>query len=872
MRNRLGWPLLFASCLAATARAERLPGQTTPSHYDLAFDVDLSHARFDGVETIRVANAAPTDKIVLHAVDLTFREVTIAAGGASQKARVALDAANQTATLAVPKRLPAGPADIRVRYSGVLNNDLRGLYLSRANGRRYAVSQLESTDARRMFPSFDEPIYKATFSVSVNIDRGDTAISNGRLVSDTPGPSASRHTLTFATTPKMSSYLVALAVGDFECLTGAADGVPIRVCATPDRKELGRFALESAEYVLHYYDAYYAIKYPFEKLDMLAVPDFAAGAMENTAAIFYRDTDLLVDARTASVAALKNVASAVAHEMAHQWFGDLVTMRWWDDLWLNEGFATWMESRPLAAWKPEWHMEVDQALATQQAIELDSLQSTHAIRSRVETPAEIDESFDTIAYEKGAAIVRMIESYVGADMFRSGVNAYLAGHAYGNATSEDFAAAIAAASGKPVDEILPTFVNQPGVPLVGVSYACPSSTAAEPVDPGTVTQQRFFLDPALMARTSSPLWRIPICFKSATGAVSCNVTQTAKLDIVDGPCPAVGLFANAGALGYYRTDYAAEPLRSIESHLETALTAAERVSLAGDEWALVRAGRQTIAGFLALASTFGHESSSGVLGEVAAGLTYAHDYLTTTADKGAYETFVRSVFGPGLDALGFTPQPGETDDRRTLRAALIKTLGNAGNDAAVVSDARGALEQALLGRQPLDPTTADAIVTVAAAHGDAKLWDELAEAAKHASSLEERYRYLYALADFDDPALIQRGLDYALSPDVRTQNTGLLLARFLANPSATSLAWDSLTTHWKDLEPRLAIAFADVRVVQAAGSFCDTRSRDAVKTFFASHKLGNASRNVDQSIERIDNCIDLRAKQAPILAEWLGSR
>jgi len=872
MQRRLGLCLALAAGLAGSARAERLPTNTAPSHYDLSFDVDLTHARFDGIETIRVANAAATDKIVLHAAEISFREVTIASGGTSQKARVTLDPGNQTATLTVPRSLPAGPADVHVRYSGILNNDLRGLYLSRANGRRYAVSQLESTDARRMFPSFDEPTYKATFSVSVNIDRNDTAISNGRLVSDTPGPSASRHTLTFATTPKMSSYLLALAVGDFECLTGAADGIPIRVCATPDRKPLGRFALESAEYVLHYYDTYYATKYPFEKLDMVAVPDFAAGAMENTAAIFYRDTDLLVDSETASVGALKNVASAVAHEMAHQWFGDLVTMRWWDDLWLNEGFATWMESRPLAAWKPEWHMDVDQALATQRAIELDSLQSTHAIRSRVETPAEIDESFDTIAYEKGAAIVRMIESYVGPDTFRSGVNAYLAAHAYGNATSEDFAAAIASASGKPVEQILPTFVNQPGVPLVGVSFACPSPGAVTPFDLGTITQRRFFLDPALMARTSSPLWRIPICFKGETGAIACDIRSTAKVDYVDGPCPAVGLFANARALGYYRTEYSSEPLRAIESRLETALSAAERVSLAGDEWALVRGGRQSIADFLALAASFGRESSSGVLGEVTAGLTFAHDYLTTSADKGAYEAFIRSVFRPGLDALGPAARPGEADDRRTLRAALIMALGNTGNDPDVVSEARRELELALLGRAALDPTTADAIVTVAAAHGDVKLWDELADAAKHAGSPEERYRYLYALADFDDPALIRRGLDYVLSPEVRTQNTGLLLARFLANPSATSLAWDFLTAHWRELEPRLAIAFADVRVVQATGSFCDTRSHDAVKAFFASHKLGSAARNVDQSLERISNCVELREKQTAVLADWVRNR
>ncbi len=503
MRKLVAYALAIGVSAAfgpARAFAERLPTTVTPEHYSLAFDVDLARARFEGAETIRVTLTEPGTRIVLHAVEITFHDVTITAGGRSQKAKVALDRANQTAILTVSTPIPAGTADINIRYTGILNNELRGLYLSRANGRSYAVSQLESTDARRMFPSFDEPVYKATFDLSATIDRRDTAISNGRLLSDTPGPGTAKHTLKFATSPKMSSYLVALAVGDFTCLEGAADGIPLRVCATPDRKALGAFALESAEYVLHYYNTYYAIKYPFEKLDMVAVPDFAAGAMENTAAIFYRDTDLLVDSSHASVAALKNVASTVAHEMAHQWFGDLVTMRWWDDLWLNEGFATWMESRPLAVWKPEWHMDVDQALDTQRALNLDSLKSTHPIHSPVETPAEIDESFDLIAYEKGAAVVRMIENYVGTQTFRTGVNAYLAAHAYGNATSVDFAAAIAAASGKPVDAILPTFVNQPGVPLVGVSaFRCEDN---QTITRATFGQERFLLD--AIARSQPP--------------------------------------------------------------------------------------------------------------------------------------------------------------------------------------------------------------------------------------------------------------------------------------------------------------------------------------------------------------------------------
>jgi aminopeptidase N len=864
---RLRFSLLIGICLLAAlpASAQRLPHSVTPEHYDLAFVVDLGRERFDGTETIRVRVDEPTSRIVLHAADLALRDVNIGAGGASQRAAVAADEPAQTVTLTVPQPLAKGVAEVHIRFSGVLNSQLRGFYISQTKQRKYAVTQFEATDARRAFPCFDEPALKATFALTVTVDRGDIAISNGKVVSDTPGPATTQHTLKFATTPRMSTYLVAIAVGDFRCLEGSAEQTPIRICATPDKRDLGAIALDSAKRILQFYNGYYAIKYPFGKLDVVAVPDFAAGAMENTAAIFYRETDLLADARNASVDTRKKIMSILAHEMAHQWFGDLVTMQWWDDIWLNEGFATWMANKPLAAAHPDWNVEVDEAQETQKALALDALAATRPIHAEVAAPAEIDEAFDAIAYEKGASVLRMIESYVGADTFRNGVNAYLQAHAYANATSEDFWKSLSASSGKPVERILPTFVSQPGVPLVEVSLSCANNQSSV-----TLTQQRLTIDGA---RSDGGRWQIPVCVKApGRDAPRCEVLTEASQTMALGGACAAWAFANAGAHGYYRTAYSSPMLRAIAPHVETELTAAERLSLVDDEWALVRARRHGAADYLTLAAGFGREHNRGVLEAVARGLEFVDDYLTAGDARPRFEAFARSLFRPLFDEIGFTAAPGDGDDRRSLRAVVVAALGSIGNDPDVVARARAAVTRALGGGDALDPTAGDAVVRTAAAHGDAALFEALARAAERADKPEERDRYLYALGAFRDPALVDRGLELALSPQLRSQDTAIYLAQFFANPAARDRALAFVTGRWPALAPKVTIVGADTTLVQSMSGFCETRARDQIKQFFAAHPLPAAARTLEQTLERIDNCVALRSGETAAVERWLAER
>lgn len=330
------------------------------------------------------------------------------AAGTTQPAKTTFAKDKEQATIAVDQAIPAGEATVHIKYTGILNSEMRGFYLGKDDhGRKYAATQFEPTDARRAFPSFDEPNYKATLDISVIAEKSLAAISNSKIISEKDGPGTNQRTVRFATTPKMSSYLAALIVGNFEYMEGTADGIPIRVYATPGKKELAKFALQSAENILKYYDRYFGIKYPYGKLDLIGLPDFSAGAMENTGCIAYRESVLLLDSEHAAVKLKKDVASVISHEMAHQWFGDLVTMKWWDDIWLNGGFATWMSSKPIESWKPEWNGQLDDVDDTTVALNVDSLANTRPIHQAAETPDQIFELFDGIAYGKAAAVLQM---------------------------------------------------------------------------------------------------------------------------------------------------------------------------------------------------------------------------------------------------------------------------------------------------------------------------------------------------------------------------------------------------------------------------------------------------------------------------------
>ena len=854
--------LLAVALLVATpAAAQRLSGTVIPDHYALSFEPDLAKETFRGRESIRVTLTEPTTSITLHAAEITFGEVTITSGGRTQIATVTTDAKSETATLTVPQRLAEGQATIQIAYNGILNDQLRGFYISKANGRKYAASQMEATDARRAFPSFDEPIYKATYDISMTVPVGDTAISNGRIVSDTPGPTPGTHTLTFARTARMSSYLVALLVGDFVCREGSSDGTPIRVCSTPDKRDLTGFALEAATQQLKFYNAYFGIKYPFGKLDIIGVPDFSAGAMENIGAITFRERLLLIDPATASIGAKKRVAGIISHEIAHQWFGDLVTMKWWDDIWLNEGFATWMANKPLAAWKPEWRVDLDDAADTQDALGIDALKSTRAIRMKVETPEEINEVFDGIAYQKTAAVLRMIETYVGAEAFRKGVASYLKKHSYSNAAGEDFWGEVARVTGKPVDRIMRSFVDQMGAPVLSVRNSC-SQNKTE-ID---LTVHRFLGTPG--PSPAPQTWTLPVCLKTSGGQARCELIDRSERTIQMNACGSA--FANADSRGYYFTDYTADTVGGFAKN-PASLTASERISLLGDEWWMVRAGRHDIDLYLDLAAAMANDETPVVTETIANRLASIGDDIADAAERTRYQAWIRARFGPALAALGLPGPAGDTEDRQGRRGTLLHLVGVTGNDPEIQRKARELAMQYISDQHSIPSTLAPSVLQVAAVGGDAALYERyLTQMKAPGVQPEQYYRYFRALPWFSDPSLVKRTLEFAMSSDVRSQDASTLIGSLLAQKWSSDLAWEFTKAQWPTMLKTLNIFQAIPDIVGSFSAFCSVSRATEVKDFLAKNSVPAVARAAQQAVERIENCVALDMRQSKPFAAWLA--
>ena len=857
MRRFLTAAALFLAALPLAAA--RLPKSVIPDHYAISITPDLVTEKFSGQETIDVDIKEPIDTITLSSADLEMHDVVVAQGSKLLNPTISYDVPNEMASLKFSQTLPPGRASIRIAFNGTLNAQLRGLYLSKTPKRKYAVTQFEPTDARRAFPSFDEPAMKATFDITLVVDNGDTAISNGEIASDTPaGPG--KHAIRFRTTQKMSTYLVAMLVGDFQCVSGGVDDIPIRVCSVPGMQDLGKFAVSAAEACISFYNRYYGIKYPFGKLDLIGIPDFEAGAMENAGAITFRETALLLDDKTASVERKRGVAGVVAHEIAHQWFGDLVTMKWWDDIWLNEGFATFMTSKPLAAWHPEWRVDLDQANGTNGSLGVDSTRSTRPIRMKAETRNEINALFDGIAYGKTAAVLRMEENWVGEEAFRDGIRAYLKKFSYSNAAAEDWWGTMTTATKRPFDVVMKSFVDQTGAPLLHASEAC----AADGTRTVTITQER------MLPKTAPPVaqsWSIPICGHEAGAAAGSPCQMISKPgDSITTPACERPIFLSRNGAGYFVTDYSPAMRAKLRAHVGE-MPPAEQISLHGNEWLLVRSMREDVSDYLALLKAMPRPVERPLLASITDNIGFLQLRLVDDKNRAAWQAYVRETMR-GYAPLTWEAPAGETAEQRIMRADVLGAMGFEGEDPEVIAGARRVAQQYMNDPTSVDAVIADRALPIAAINGDEALFNQVLEHLKTAPTPEIAARYRNLIPIFRDPKLIARAVDYIYSDQIRSQDLPGMAGGLFFNPNAKQIAWSAAKSHWEMLNQKIPTAIG--AITGSTATFCDPAMKADVQSFFASHPAGAGERSLRRALEAIDTCIAFKAAEQASFNAALG--
>jgi puromycin-sensitive aminopeptidase len=853
----------------------RLPANVRPVRYSIELIPDLGSFTFTGRETIVVRVSEPTSTVLLNASELNIRSVNASqADGAVVAATAILDETAERLTVTLAEDLQVGEGTLTFEFTGILNDQLRGFYRSKYDGldgstRYLATTQFEATDARRAFPCWDEPEAKAVFEVSMVIPDDLVAVSNMPIASDIPAPDGKR-TVRFEPTPKMSTYLVAFVVGDLAKVEAtASNGTLVRVWATRGKESQGQFALENSVKILDYMNDYFGIDYPLPKMDHLAIPDFAAGAMENWGAITYRETALLFDPQNSAAQARQRILEVVAHEMAHMWFGDLVTMEWWDDLWLNESFASWMGDKAVDHLYPEWQMWTQFVSAdTNSALSLDGLRNSHSIEAKVNDPSEIRELFDAISYSKGGSVLRMLENYLSEETFRQGLHGYLKGHEYANARTEHLWSALADASGKPVTSIMDSWVKQIGYPVLDVDVNRSGDGTSV-----SLQQERFLYDHLVDSQVDSTVWRVPVGVQQQ-GAERQTLLMEEQTTSVSLPSP-VGEWVkvNAGQTGFFRANYSPDEWRRLREAVRSKeLPAVDRLGLQNDAYALMRSGLLSATVFLSLAEAFDRETDAPVWGDLAANLRGLEALLLDAPFVGTYREFVRSRFADIAGLVEWDAKPAEGHLDAILRSTVLGQFGGYG-DPGTLAEARRRFSEYLNDPASLTPDLRGIVFGLVAQQGDRTTYDTLWRLQKEATLAEEKVRFLGALTRFEDPALLSNLLMRSLGEEVRSQDTMGVIVQAAGNKNGRDLAWQFVKDNWDEMDRRYGKGgFAIMRIVGITGGFTTMEQHDEVTRFFEEHPAPSAARTIQQSLERIRlNSKWLELNRGPI-GEWLETK
>ncbi len=812
-----------------------------PINYELVFEPDLKKFIFKGTESILINCKKSTDTIILNCAEIKIQSCHVKIAGKIITSTPKINEKKEELEIKLGEKIK-GKATVNLTFEGILNDRLLGFYRSQykqgGKTKYLATTQFEAADARRAFPCWDEPEAKATFDISIIADNTFTAISNMPVKSKKNFDGKTLYK--FGKTPPVSTYLIYLGVGEFEYLTGKVGKVQIRVVTTKGNKSKGKFSLELGKKLLTSYEQYFGIKFPLPKLDLIAIPDFAAGAMENWGAITFRETILLYDPKTSSTKTKQFIAEVISHEIAHMWFGNLVTMKWWNDLWLNESFATFMATKFVDKFYPEWDMWnqfVEDAMNV--AMSLDSLKTTHPIDVKVNSTSEIREIFDAISYDKGGCVLRMLEHYVGEPNFQKGLKKYLSDFKYKNAEGQDLWNAIGKASKMPVSSMVNSWLKQPGFPLIEITQDGNNLK---------LKQKRYLLEHD--KKFSKGLWSIPVSL-GLESEISRKLF-TKKSMSVKLPKNTSGVVAKYGREGFYRVKYDEGILLALKMLVdEKRLPAIDRWAIQNDLFSLCISGDESVRNYLDFTDAYYAEDSYLALVNV------AHN-LASLYFRAFDETFVEEIRGYTINYfrkilfdLGWDPKKSDKHTDALLRSFTISVLGKM-NDDDVTDEALKRYSKFLKSPNSLSPDLVEPICSIAAWNGNAKTHSQLTKLYKNAKTMEEKLRFLGAMCGFKDTKLLKKSLDYSQTSDVRSQNMQLPIMKVAANPYGDKILWVWLKKNWKNLNKKVGHGNPLFnRIVSSISSIADDSMEKEIKEFFKKNPTPGTERTQTQTLERI---------------------
>lgn len=843
----------------------KLPKTVVPLRYAVRVEPDIATAAFRGAETVTIEVRQPVRQIVLNALGLEITDAKLA-GPRELPLTPKLDAEAQTLTFALGEELPAGRYELSLRFAGKLTEQPRGLYLApyqTAGTTRHALAtQMEATDARRMFPCWDEPVFRAEFELTAVVADNLRAISNMPVAAEKPFE-GSRREVTFARTPKMASYLIAFVAGEFEELHDEIDGTKLGVFATPGKREQALYALEATKKVLAYYNEYFGLKYPLPKLDQVAIPSTGAGGMENWGCIIYNDNALLYDPATSAQATRERVFAVVAHEIAHQWFGDLVTMAWWDNLWLNEGFASWMGTKATDHFNPDWKVWLRAASGKEWAMRLDARATTHPIQQPVATESEADDAFDEITYQKGEAVLRMLESWLGEESFCDGIRAYMRAHAYGSTTTADLWQSLEKESGKSVRSFAAGWTEQPGFPVVLLSELPKGGNVAVQFE-----QERFTIH---QKNPASLRWEIPVIYGPAGAPHRAMLALlTERVQPGANVEAETAIKANLGDVGYYRAAYDAplsKRLRKAAPHLAEA----DRLNILNDAWAMAQAGRASATDYLDLVAALSDDRSPTVLGQMI-GVFWSIDGLERgTSNRDGFRAWACGFLRPHFERLGWDAKPDESPLETELRSSLISMLGIFGSED-IIREARARFAGYLTNSSSLNGNLREPVFSIIGREANATTWDQLHTLAKQEESFEQKRTLYSALSSAHDPKLAAQTLALSLTDELIALDATRLVQRVAHEGEQPETAWAFAREHLDALLAKLPSLQANKFVPHIFEAFDDASRAAELEAFAEKNLPPSVGPSVAKTADEIRFRAEFKARALPQIDAWWQAR